>query len=203
MLHSARLDKIMRLLKERKHMKINELSELLGVSEMTVHRDVKKLLQEGHVIKTFGGVSYADAGKAGSRGGNDCSFCGKPSHDRIAYRLILENQSVETACCCHCGILRELQLGDQVQQSICRDFLTDTTINARAAFYVVDTSFDMRCCKPQVVPFERQSTAEGFARGFGGTVVSFAEAEQVVSGRRHHANGNSCCESAIDDERGQ
>lgn len=40
-----------------------DLAQLLGVSEMTIRRDVDKLVQRGEVIKTLGGVQTAHASK--------------------------------------------------------------------------------------------------------------------------------------------
>lgn len=89
--------------------------------------------------------------------------------------MILLNGDRENACCGHCGLLRHLQLGDEVAQAIYTDFLTGTTISAHLAWFVVDTTFHLRCCYPQVLVFETKDFTENFIKGFGGKVCSFSE----------------------------
>src|SRR5690625_7888217 len=57
MLPIERQNRIKELIQVKHNMKISELSKELCVSEMTVHRDLKPLIDAGIVIKTFGGIS--------------------------------------------------------------------------------------------------------------------------------------------------
>ena len=59
MLPVERRSRIKALIQSKQNMKISELSELLGVSEMTIHRDLRPLLEEGLIHKTFGGITLA------------------------------------------------------------------------------------------------------------------------------------------------
>lgn len=161
-------------------MKISELSKALGVSEMTIHRDLKPLIEEGIVIKTFGGVSLAREQPHNKSRTDRCVYCDRRIQQRLAYRMILPNNKIEMACCAHCGLLRHRQLGDEAIHAICHDFLRQTTISAPLAWYVMDTSVDMGCCQPQVLTFEWQEHAEKFVKGFGGDVYAFAEAIEAV-----------------------
>src|SRR5690625_6279515 len=74
-----------------------------------------------------------------------CTYCHQETSSRLEYRLILKNGMNEVTCCAHCGLLRHRQLGDQVEQAICHDFLRHTTISARLAWYVFDTSLEIGC----------------------------------------------------------
>ncbi|UQW97922.1 DeoR family transcriptional regulator [Rummeliibacillus sp. G93] len=193
MLPLERQKRIKELISERKHLKITELSELLNVSEMTIHRDVKPLIQEGMVEKTFGGICLAPSYQASnSTNSNLCVLCHKSINDKLAYRLILSNNQIEMACCTHCGLLRHQQLAEKTMQAICPDFLTQTTISAPMAWYVMDTSLNLGCCQPQVLPFQWREHAENFVKGFGGKVYSFEEAMQQVSQKMNGSNNNCC-----------
>lgn len=57
MLSIERQTKIMQLLKQNTSVRVAELKEIFGVSEMTVRRDLEKLEQHGFVVRTHGGAS--------------------------------------------------------------------------------------------------------------------------------------------------
>ncbi|HLQ74223.1 MAG TPA: DeoR family transcriptional regulator [Bacillota bacterium] len=179
MLPVERQNRIMELVKERKNIKISELSTILSVSEMTVHRDLKALIAGGEIIKTFGGISLKESVQAHPKD-DKCTYCHGSINDRLAYRIILANNDVEFTCCAHCGLLRHRQLREKATHAICHDFLKHTTINSSQATYVMDTSLNVGCCQPQVLAFELATDANKFVKGFGGTVYTFTEAIDVV-----------------------
>ncbi|MEW5706644.1 MAG: DeoR family transcriptional regulator [Actinomycetota bacterium] len=196
MLANERREKIRKMIQSRHSVKISELSELFGVSEMTIHRDIKPLVEEGIAVKKFGGVTYAQKPESVKRNGDDCVLCNRKIDRRLSYRLVLQDNGVEITCCAHCGLLRHRQLGDQVIQAICYDFFSNATISALSAWFVMDTSVDIGCCQPQVLAFERKDQAEGFVKGFGGLVLSFLEAMDKVHvkmaccGQHSHVQGS-------------
>lgn len=187
MLPTERRIRIKELVLEKKNIKITELSQALGVSEMTIHRDIKPLVKEGFIIKTFGGISLVQ--KELPIQTNACSLCSRTINEKFAYRIILPNNSVEVACCAHCGLLRHRQLLNENVQAICHDFLKHTTVSATQAWYIMDASLDIDCCQPQVITFDQKENAKKFVIGFGGTVHSFHEALESVYNRM---NGNQC-----------
>ncbi|MDR6225976.1 DeoR family transcriptional regulator [Desmospora profundinema] len=192
MLPHERQERIRQLIRRHGNMKISELSKELDVSEMTVYRDIQPLVEEGLVQKVYGGitlvqgnaVSYAPSQSHG------CVLCSRQIDLRLAYRLILSDNRVETACCSHCGLLRHQQAEGQVAQAVCQDFITNTTISARLAWFVMGSEVDVRCCKPQVLNFERLEDAKRFVRGFAEEVLSFEEALNRV---QREMEGHSCC----------
>ncbi|HEY4599714.1 MAG TPA: DeoR family transcriptional regulator [Cerasibacillus sp.] len=190
MLPIERRNRIKALIKEKEHMKIAELSELLDVSEMTIHRDLKPLIDEGVVMKTFGGVTLAKDPPQAQIPDNACVICRRPISERLAYRIILKNNEIEMACCSHCGLMRHQQLDDQVMQALTHDFLKQTTINAVSAWYVMDTSLVVACCQPQVLSFESKEYADKFVKGFGGQVYPFNEAIIALDEKMR---GGGCC----------
>src|SRR5690625_5055980 len=131
MLPVERQEYIKKLIKEKENMKISELSKRLNVSEMTIHRDIKPIIEEGLIIKSFGGISLVKQNKRERE--VSCIYCCKQIQHQMAFRILLSNDRVETACCAHCGLLRYQQLGSDVKQIICYDFFRQTTISAPRA----------------------------------------------------------------------
>lgn len=57
MIKNERLDKIIKILEERKHCTVNFLANKLYVTPITIRRDIKILEEKGLVNKCYGGVS--------------------------------------------------------------------------------------------------------------------------------------------------
>lgn len=190
MLPVERIERIKQLLESKKNIKISELSALLDVSEMTIHRDLKPLIEDGYVLKTFGGVSLATPPVEKQQMNDGCIYCHRPIKEQLSYKLILKNQRIETACCAHCGLLRQQQLGEEVTQAMSYDFLRHITISVPLAYYVMDTSLNVGCCQPQVLCFEWREHAEGFVKGFGGTIYTYSEAMEVLHDKMTSSGGN-------------
>lgn len=191
MLAFERQQQIKELINVHKTLKISELSEILKVSEMTIHRDIKAMVESGFVEKIFGGISLVDQ-KTRVTNINECVVCQRSVNHRLSCRLILTNNRVENTCCTHCGFLRSQMIGNEVLEILCCDFFTNTTISARNAWFVMDTTIDMSCCQPQVLPFNQREHAEGFVRGFGGTVVKYGEVLERITGTIQ--KGKGCCQ---------
>jgi len=180
MLPIERQNRIKELIQVKHNMKISELSKELCVSEMTVHRDLKPLIDAGIVIKTFGGISLVTEYPHKEMPKDACVYCSRNIDDKLAYRLVRSNNTIEMACCAHCGLLRHRQLEDEEVQAICHDFLKQTTISAPLAWYIMDTTLHIACCQPQVLTFEWKEHAEKFVKGFGGNIYRFHEAQDNV-----------------------
>ncbi|WP_110927939.1 DeoR family transcriptional regulator [Bacillus massiliglaciei] len=190
MLASERQKQIKKLILERKTLRISELSEIFKVSEMTIHRNIKPLVESGFIEKSFGGISLSNQEMKGSI--NECVVCHRSINQRLYCRLILSNNRVETACCTHCGLIRSQMLGDEVLEILCCDFFTNTAMSAMNAWFVMDTAVDLNCCQPQLLPFNQKEHAEGFVRGFGGSTVTYTEALEKITGQTRIKKG--CCQ---------
>lgn len=190
MLPSERQGCIREWIEKENSMKISELSERLGVSEMTVHRDLRSLIDEGLVEKTFGGITKKTVTES-SAPDHTCFYCSRHVRERLAYRLILPDHVIRQACCAHCGLLLHQQFKDAAIQAICHDFLTETTISALQASFVLDADLDIGCCQPQVLSFGRKEDAERFVKGFGGSVYTFQGAMGTVQARMNPSA--ECC----------
>lgn len=190
MLPIERRNQIIKLIHEKQSIKISELSKLFSVSEMTIHRDLKPLIAEEIIVKTFGGVALNHRHQI-YKNDQTCSFCHQAINNKLEYRLILSDNMSQATCCAHCGLLRHRQLIDQVEQAICHDFLRQTTISARLAWYVFDTSIDIGCCQPQVLTFEEKDHAHKFVKGFGGEIYPFSEAIELIC-EKMNSQQHSC-----------
>lgn len=178
MLPIERRRQIMKWLEEEKSISIKELSERLQISEMTVYRDIKPLLEKEDIYKTPGGIAVR---VKTDPGGEHCVYCHKAiGNDRLSVRLFQRSSQVETACCAHCGMLRYLQIGDQVEQVVGTDFLLGTTVNVATSYLLFDSDLPIRCCSPSILVFEKKSNAKRFQNGFNGKLYSFWEALQQV-----------------------
>ncbi|MFC7392035.1 DeoR family transcriptional regulator [Scopulibacillus cellulosilyticus] len=182
MLPIERQKLIKKWIEEQKDMKISELSRRLNVSEMTIHRDVQALIDEGTVVKTFGGITLSPEWKEEERAVHDrCVYCYRKIHERLSVRLIKKDGGMEVACCAHCGLLRLNQLNDSVTQGICYDFLLNTTISVFSASYVVEPELQVGCCHPQILTFGASSHAKRFVKGFGGRYMNYDDVIKEVA----------------------
>src|SRR3954465_5375594 len=67
MLRQQRHDRILDVVKKRKVCSINDLRQELGVSQVTIYRDLKELQRENMVSRVHGGVSVPEVGPIESR----------------------------------------------------------------------------------------------------------------------------------------
>ncbi|MCS1350991.1 DeoR family transcriptional regulator [Mechercharimyces sp. CAU 1602] len=186
MLPEERQRRIREWVLDQGDVKISDLSAKLHVSEMTIHRDLKPLLAEGIVKKTYGGVMSTVKEVQHSAAPHQCVYCQRQCNPRLACRIIRLNGNVEIACCGHCGFL-QLQRVKDVDQLLVQDFLLNTTFSAKHGWFVMESSFNVHCCQPQLLPFEQQEVAEKFVKGFGGLVLSYKEALDVLIEKMNHA----------------
>lgn len=61
MFKNHRLEVIKRIIEEKKFIEVSSLSEILGVSEVTVRRDLNTLEDAGIIVRSFGGASLKEA----------------------------------------------------------------------------------------------------------------------------------------------
>jgi Fe2+ or Zn2+ uptake regulation protein len=171
-----RQNQIVELLAERGAVQVEDLVNLLGVSKMTVHRDLDALEAEGRLRKVHGGAALADAAQS-----NECSFCHGtiPPDSRSKVTMHMADGTHHHACCPHCGLLELPSLGNTVASVLVTDFLYGRVVNARSATYVVAPALDI-CCAQTTLAFQGQADAERFQRGFGGQLLNLTQAIDVL-----------------------
>jgi DeoR family transcriptional regulator, copper-sensing transcriptional repressor len=187
MLPIDRQQQILTWLKEEGTLRVSDISSRLEVSEMTVYRDLKPLMEANKVHKTSNGISAMESEGIPS---DSCVYCLKPTTSRRSVQLIKKDHTIEQTCCPHCGLLRYEDIKEDVMQILCRDFLTDMTISGKTATYLIDADLNLNCCQPQVISFESRKQAEQFQTGFGGKIYTLPQAIKAIS---NDMQGTGCC----------
>ncbi|EHL78490.1 DeoR family transcriptional regulator [Bacillus smithii] len=190
MIPVERQRQIVKWLETEEFLSVAEISKRLNVSEMTVYRDINALMDQKKIVKTSRGITIR---KETQPSHNICSYCHKPSTSRHSVQIIRVDQRIEETCCPHCGLLRYDDIEEDVSQILCKDFLNDTTISAKTAYYLMDADIDMHCCYPQVLVFQSLKQIRQFQTGFGGQIYTFDEAIQNIQ-RKMKGFSSSCCD---------
>jgi DeoR family transcriptional regulator, copper-sensing transcriptional repressor len=172
---------ILEQLKGQGSTSIQELADHLGVSIMTVHRDLNRLADTGHIHKRHGSVSLASG--SSETVGNPCAMCGKNVVGQKVFIVHLENGEQRVACCAHCGLMLYEQTKN-AWQAMTTDFLHNHMISANQAIYLIECHLNV-CCVPSVLSFGSRREAEQFQTGFGGETVNINEAIEYLLGTQH------------------
>jgi DeoR family transcriptional regulator, copper-sensing transcriptional repressor len=178
---------ILARLEKRDSLAISEIRTQLGVSAMTVNRDVNKLAEAGLITKSRGEVLRVNSGSTRVGQSDNCALCGGTlsAHDMM---LVAHNTGErQRTCCPHCGLMLLLRSSPDVT-ALTLDFITHHMVDARQAVYVVESTVTI-CCSPGILSFSSPEAADEFRRGFGGVRIDFQEALAYVQGVRpaHHA----------------
>lgn len=187
-LPTARQQSILNWLNEEQTLTIEELVTRLGVSAMTIHRDLDALAETGQVQKIHGGVTLPRAKPSDSLAVQICELCNTLVSSRTAF--VLQSEAGETfhACCPHCGLLLLHQLR-AVSVALTKDFLYGRMVNVHQATFLLESGVIL-CCAPSVLVFANPADATRFQRGFGGQIMTFSEAQDYLV-RQHFASCQS------------
>ena len=165
---------------------IQKLAETLGVSNMTVHRDLNRLMATGQVQKKHGGVTLPSAGIR-TQEHYVCAMCGKPVSPRTVFIVKLDDGEELRACCAHCGLMLQSR-SQNAWQSLTADYLYGHMLSAGQAFYLIGSELNI-CCVPSVLAFSSRQDAEKFQKGFGGQLLGMDETVQHMRGMMHMQPG--------------
>lgn len=189
-LPTARQDLILSWLNETPSLSIEELVSRLGVSIMTVHRDLDHLVRSGQVEKVHGGVMRAEARPRHTRALQLCRMCDAPISERT--QVIIQPAQSEPlyACCPHCGLLL---LADSIQpvSILAKDFIYGRMVNARTASFLVNSSVTL-CCQPNYLCFACEQDAQSFQMGFGGQLMTFEDARTALVADHQRLSDSDC-----------
>jgi DeoR family transcriptional regulator, copper-sensing transcriptional repressor len=171
---SERQAQILGWLQVEQRLTIKQLVARFGVSGMTIHRDLDRLIGDGLVEKVHGGVVLRAPMMPVLGETAVCQVCGGAVMERTGFTVMRQGGGKLTACCPHCGILLMQQVAD-VSSALTPDFLQGQRNNVFQAYFVVGSEVRV-CCLPSTICFATQEEAEKFQRGFGGEVFDFAGA---------------------------
>ena len=179
-------EKILQLIKTGKSDTVAGISELLGISKMSVYRYARALINEGKISKTFNKLFPYSAGSPASVKEAavsvlpvKCGICSKQITDErlkitVNYK---ETGKKEDFCCAHCAVMAAVHtIADlnSVSSIMGRDFIYGNPLDLRNAFLLLKTEV-IPCCSPPILVFARKDDAEKFRKGFGGEIRSFDE----------------------------
>lgn len=167
MLPDERRQKILAEVQHHGSVRIAALARLLGVSEMTVHRDLDWLAARALVRRVFGGATAVAPPEPAQAA---CAVCGAAAGRSLDFTVQITDGATQTTCCPHCGLMLLRRLGPRAESAVTFDFITRRTVSARSATYVV-ASEAAPCCEPSVLAFGAPDDAARFQAGFGGHVV--------------------------------
>jgi DNA-binding Lrp family transcriptional regulator len=173
-----RQQQIMEWLQAERSLAIDALAERLGVSAMTIHRDLDHLASSGQVQKVYGAVEWVEAQPSHERA---CEVCHAQAPDRTLFTIQLKNGEQRYACCPHCGLL---MMSDDVALALTPDFLYGHMVNVTQAVYVIESRVHL-CCVPSALCFTSIEDAQSFQHGFGGKVMTFEIMMKHVRHQHH------------------
>jgi DNA-binding transcriptional ArsR family regulator len=184
-LSNQRQGLILKWLQEKQSLTIQELSQHFGVSTMTIHRDLDTLVEAGFVEKVHGGVTLISEPEIKDNT-RFCRMCAMPITPRTMVIIHLISGEILRACCPHCGLLLMKELA--IKSALTPDFIYGRMTNMLQAFYVIESRI-LLCCSPSVLCFTLYEDALSFQVGFGGQIVGYPEALDLMSDK-HEQNSS-------------
>jgi len=188
---------------------ITELAAVLGVSKMTVHRDLDLLEKRGALRRIHGGAVLPKPGtpvgqerSGGSHGLRECMICFRPATQHLVYSMTLRDGTQRHACCPHCGISAQFSLGDQVVMALTADYLSGQLHSVQRSFFLYGSTA-APCCRPSILTFVEEENARRFQTGFGGDLGRFEDALNYLRAELQFNAGEPGCPScaALVEER--
>jgi DeoR/GlpR family transcriptional regulator of sugar metabolism len=170
---SPRQHEILRLIKQKGNLSIEEIRKTIGVSQATAYREIQELSQMGFAAKTPGGISQIE--NLPTR----CVQCRGETNARTTFIIEQKNGEKLSACCSHCGMMA-LANNTNVSTAMTVDFIYGKMINVSQAWYVLNSDVSL-CCSPSILSFSKHTDADRFAQGFGGEVLDFIHAQTRIN----------------------
>jgi len=163
---------ILDLLKEAGRLSVDTLVETLGVSAMTVNRDIRELATEKKIRRMHGLIlPPGEAIQAGN-----CALCRQEISERTQFLCLCTTGNMVSFCCPHCG-LAQLRSIPMTTAIFATDYLYGTLVDAYSVTYLIGSRISL-CCFPSVLCFRNPEDAASFRSGFGGELFSLGEAAQ-------------------------
>ncbi|GIV66440.1 MAG: hypothetical protein KatS3mg047_0833 [Bellilinea sp.] len=173
MIRELRHQKIIELVTQQQGITVQELTNYLKVSAMTIHRDLQLLEEQGIVQRVRGGVVTGTQKFKINSQKESCGYCGKACSPRTRLTLFSDSGETILACCVHCG-MGLIQKGNDLKGGLGVDFLYETVVDLPGGYYLFQPQIKI-CCSPGVLVFADRQDAERMQQGFGGKLLNFEE----------------------------
>jgi len=151
---------------------VDELRQVINISQATAYREIQELAQMGLINKFSGGVSKVENSP------KRCVQCGREINPRTSFMIEQTDGEKLAACCAHCGLMT-LAKRTNISTAMTTDFFYGRLLNASQAWYVLNSSVSL-CCQPSTLAFANADEARRFTLGFGGEAVDFSQAVQKI-----------------------
>lgn len=110
-----------------------------------------------------------------------CQLCGMDlnKYTHVRYTVSTVDHKQISTCGVQCGLLMQLNLGSKFDSATATTLLEYRTVPAQDAWYVYKSSVvtDM---SPGFIAFLTEDQARRFVNGYGGKVVTFTQAMDIV-----------------------
>jgi biotin operon repressor len=170
---SPRQQEILKLIKQKGNLSVDELRKTIGISQATAYREIQELSQMGLAAKTAGGISQNENSPT------RCVQCRGETNSRTTFIIEQKNGEKLSACCSHCGMMA-LTSNSNVSTAMTIDFVYGKMLNVNQAWYVLNSNVVL-CCNPSILSFSNRDDAIRFTQGFGGEVMDFVRAKNMIS----------------------
>ena len=114
-------------------------------------------------------------------GDSQCRLCGMDlkRYTHVRYTITTVDKQQISTCGVQCGLLLQLNLGSTFHAATVTTLFAHKTISAEDAVYVYK-SVVVTDMSPGFIAFATEDKAKRFVKGFGGKVVTYAEAKDIV-----------------------
>jgi DeoR family transcriptional regulator, copper-sensing transcriptional repressor len=170
---SPRQQEILRLVKQKGNLSVEEIRQIIGISQATAYREIQELSQMGLAAKIPGGISKVE------NSSTRCVQCRGETNARTTFIIELKDGEKLSACCAHCGMMA-LASNTNVSTAMTIDFIYGKRINVSQAWYVLNSNVSL-CCSPSILSFSNRDDAIHFSKGFGGEIMDFANAHNCIN----------------------
>ncbi|MCF6179148.1 MAG: DeoR family transcriptional regulator [Geopsychrobacter sp.] len=165
--------KILSLLARESGISAGQLALRLQVSRMTIHRDLRSLLERGLLLRIHGGA-VAKSVLAQETISGYCDVCDRPLLPHQRCEIHKADQPVDHACCAACGLRQLIRQAGSIHSVRVGDHISGRMLPADEACFLVN-SLAMPCCQPSVLSFANEDEVVLFQAGFGGSIARLDE----------------------------
>lgn len=166
---------ILSLVERKPVLTIAEIREVINVSAMTLHRDLRDLEEKRLIRRVHGGVVSGKMPLPVQI--ESCAQCGGELPVRTRITIIDQHGKKLQVCCCHCGVNFVNQ--QEYRSAFGQDFLYGTVVDLNRSHFLVKPRVKI-CCEPSVLLFADEEDALRMQKGFGGEIMNYENVRKLL-----------------------